>query len=340
MKSCINVAVVGAGYGLRTLVPACVAHPSINVVSLVTASAVRPVELDPSIGHVNDLRSIAATECVDAVIIASPHHLHHEHVKFALRSGKHVLCQKPLSLTLPNANELLTLCKAKSLIGMMDFNFRFIPERALLFEVIASGMIGNVRTIKCEFCRDDYNKWPSPWYYETAKGGGALISTGSHLVDSVTVAAGSPICSVVGTIFKKEQVDVGFRCEVVTYSGIQATIHVNHSKQGVGKHVMVVEGNDGSLEVNGSGVVKLTTKKGLIKNLCPSERHFWDTDFTSADDNHRLQPTSFVVSEFVRLISGKSSSSKLDFLTGVENLRVLSAIRRSSETGEVITIKA
>lgn len=339
MKSCINVTVVGAGYGLRTLVSACVAHPNINVVSLVTASAVRPVELDPSIEHVNDLRSIAATECVDAVIIASPHHLHYEHVKFALQSGKHVLCEKPLSLTVPNAKELLAMCKAQGLIGMMDFNFRFIPERALLLEAILRGMIGNVRTIKCDFCRDDYNKWPSSWYYENEKGGGALISTGSHLVDSVTVAARSPVCSVKGALFKRGKVDVGFLCEAVTSSGVQATIHVNHNKQGAGKHVMVVEGDDGSLEVNRLGSVKLTTKKGFSKNLCPRERYFWDTDFTMVDCNHRLQPTSFVISEFVRLISGRSTSPKLDFLTGVENLRVLNSIRRSSETGKVITIK-
>jgi len=156
VKSYVNVVVVGAGYGLRTLVPACVAHPNINVVSLVTSSSIRHVELDSDIGHMNDFRTAVAAEYVDAVIVASPHHLHYEHVKFALESGKHVLCQKPLSLTLSNANELLTLCKAKSLIGMMDFNFRFIPEMALLFEAILRGMIGNVRTIKCDFCR---SKW-------------------------------------------------------------------------------------------------------------------------------------------------------------------------------------
>lgn len=114
----------------------------------------------------------------------------------------------------------------------------------------------------------------------------------------------------------------------------------NHNKQGAGKHIMVVDGDYGSLEVNGLGVVKLTTKKGLTKNLYPKERYFWDADFTMVSSNHRLQPTSFVVSEFVRLISGRSTSSKLDFLTGVENLRVLNSIRRSSETGKVITIKA
>lgn len=92
-----------------------------------------------------------ADEAVEAVYVATPNNLHYENCKACLNAGKHVLCEKPFTVSATEAKELFLLAKEKGLFIMEGFWIRFLPALQKMQEIIQSGAIGNVM-----YARSDY----------------------------------------------------------------------------------------------------------------------------------------------------------------------------------------
>ena len=81
-------------------------------------------------------------EEIDSVHICTPNFLHYSMVKDALNAGKHVLCEKPLTITSEEAQELVSLAKEKGLANAVGFNLRFYPMLQQIKVMIESGELG------------------------------------------------------------------------------------------------------------------------------------------------------------------------------------------------------
>ncbi|XZE54985.1 NAD-dependent epimerase/dehydratase family protein [Planctomycetaceae bacterium SH139] len=133
-------------------------------------------------GVVEDYRELKGK--VDGVVIASPPSMHFEMSKFFLANGVHVLCEKPLTESLPEAEALVRLAKEHRTHLAVNQTRRFFPTYQRLRSVIASGVLGELRSIVyhdgIEF------DWPaaSPHHFQPGAKG-AWSDTGVHLVDTI-----------------------------------------------------------------------------------------------------------------------------------------------------------
>lgn len=134
-------------------------------------------------------------ETVDLVYIGSPHSHHYEQAKAALEHGKHVLCEKPMTVNAAQAQELFALAKARGLFLMEATWTRFMPFVPALRDVLSSGVIGEVQTLTCSFGVPvfDRERMAKP---ELA--GGALLDLGIYPLTMAAIALGEPkeICGV------------------------------------------------------------------------------------------------------------------------------------------------
>lgn len=136
---------------------------------------------------------------VQVVHICSPNHLHYEMAKQALLAGKHVLCEKPLTFTSAEAEELVRIAKEKRLANGIHFNVRFYPLVLQAKEMIRNGDLGTIFAVNGSYQQDwlfkenDYS-----WRIEPAQAGisRAISDIGSHWMDTVETMTGLSIQKV------------------------------------------------------------------------------------------------------------------------------------------------
>ena len=92
-------------------------------------------------------------ESIDAVYIASPHGTHYEYAKDSLEQGKHVICEKPMTLDDSQATELFEIAERNKLILMDAVKTAYCPGFKKLCEVVNSGVIGDIVDVEAAFTR-------------------------------------------------------------------------------------------------------------------------------------------------------------------------------------------
>lgn len=142
---------------------------------------------------------LLADEAVEAVYIALPNALHCEWIQRALRAGKHVLCEKPLTLTSLDARACFALAQERGLLLMEAFMYRHHPQIQRAQELIAAGGIGEVQTVYSSF----FTHAPDPdanIRFDATLGGGALWDVGSYCVSLSTLFGGGAPVRVCGAV--------------------------------------------------------------------------------------------------------------------------------------------
>ena len=92
-------------------------------------------------------------DSVDAVYIATPHETHYTYALAALNAGKHVLCEKPVSLNGADAAKLYAIAKEKSLVMMEALKTAYCPGFEQILGIARSGEIGEIRDVEACFTR-------------------------------------------------------------------------------------------------------------------------------------------------------------------------------------------
>jgi predicted dehydrogenase len=124
------------------------------------------------------MEKLLADEKVDMVDICLPNYLHHSACMMAARHDKHILVEKPLALTLREADEMIAECKKRGLKLMYAEELCFAPKYERVRALVESGAVGKVYMLK----QSEKHSGPhSPWFYkkETA-GGGVMMDMGCH----------------------------------------------------------------------------------------------------------------------------------------------------------------
>jgi len=129
-----------------------------------------------------DYRDMLAAGLVDAVDICLPHHLHADAIVAAADAGRHVLCEKPLCLTIDEARRIRQAVAASGITLMCSHNQLYMPPVAAARRAIEEGLVGRVyeaRTTDSFF--NDFDPGSMGWRaHRATSGGGELIDTGYH----------------------------------------------------------------------------------------------------------------------------------------------------------------
>ncbi|MDT7798098.1 MAG: hypothetical protein QOI78_1531 [Actinomycetota bacterium] len=133
-------------------------------------------EIPKAYGSYEDL--LADPE-IDAVYVSTPHPMHKEWAIAAAEAGKHVLCEKPLTVTAADAEEVIAAARKQDVFLMEAFMYRLHPQTRRLAELISSGAIGEVRAVDVTFsyAGDDGEV---ARLGDLALGGGGILDVGCY----------------------------------------------------------------------------------------------------------------------------------------------------------------
>lgn len=144
---------------------------------------------------------------IDAIYIATPHNFHYEQTKLCLEHGKHVLCEKPFTVNAAQASELTALAKEKNRFLMEGVWTRFLPAVQKLKELLAEGVIGEVKTVRADFCFAS-GCGPEHRLLNPDLAGGALLDVGIYPIHFASIIFGKqPIRIQSSAVIGKTGVD-------------------------------------------------------------------------------------------------------------------------------------
>ncbi|WP_206662956.1 Gfo/Idh/MocA family protein [Anaerobacillus alkaliphilus] len=191
MEKKIRVGVIGGGFGAKVHVPTFQAHQGFEVVSLASVGRGRTEELKKETGVESvygDWQEMLDNEQLDLVAVASAPLLHHEMVLKAYEKGLHVLCEKPFAKDTAQAVEMLAARDRAEKLGFINFEFRFLPARQKVKEIVASGKLGKLMHVNYKTSFPGYERSVTSkrgWLGKKDQSGGMLGAIGSHMFDSL-----------------------------------------------------------------------------------------------------------------------------------------------------------
>ncbi len=128
---------------------------------------------------------------VDAIYVASPHAMHHEHTLLCLKHGKAVLCEKAFAINSKQALEMVELARVNKVFLMEALWSRFLPHYLKVREMIDQGKIGEIKGVMANFGFKPTPPIPDR-LYNPALGGGALLDIGIYTVFFAQSLLGKP----------------------------------------------------------------------------------------------------------------------------------------------------
>ena len=126
---------------------------------------------------------------VDAVYIATLHPFHLEWIAHCVQAGKHVLCEKPLTMNLREAKRAQKLATDQRCLLREGFMYRHHPQTQKVVDLVESGAIGAVRLIEADFCFNSGIEPESRWQAREL-GGGAILDVGCYTMSFARLIAG------------------------------------------------------------------------------------------------------------------------------------------------------
>jgi predicted dehydrogenase len=178
--------VVGLGHVVvDALAPGIAASPGSRLVACAGRDPAKAREIGARIGAertYRDHEELVRDPEVDVVYIATPNALHKDAVVAAARAGKHVLCEKPLALSVADAREMDQACREGNVILRVAFQIRLERMLQRAREIIASGQLGELRSVTFE--RTASLTQTGKWRQDPQQGG-AIFDVATHLLDLV-----------------------------------------------------------------------------------------------------------------------------------------------------------
>lgn len=135
-----------------------------------------------SIYSYEDMDRFRDNKAIDAVYVALPNSMHAEYTIRSAKAGKHVLCEKPMSTTVSEAQSMIDACKAARVKLMIAYRLHYEPLNLKAVKLIRDGALGDVQTINGAF---GFNAAPGAWRLDkTLAGGGSLFDVGIYVLNA------------------------------------------------------------------------------------------------------------------------------------------------------------
>ena len=265
-------------------VPSC----SVAVVCDAFAEAAYAAAKELGAGRVEtDYKKVIADDDIDAVVIATPTKYHCEIAVAAAKAGKHILCEKPMAMTVEECDEMERAAKECGVILQIGFMRRFDSSFIAAKKMVDEGRIGDVVMVRSNTRGPSI---PKPWMYDISKSNGPLAEVNSHDIDTLRWFTGSDFKTVFATAGN-------YRCPDAKkdfpdfYDNVTLSAKFENGCLGMIDGAQgVLYGYDARCEILGTkGCIYLGNTKENSVTLCTSDRNrseeyvnSWRTLFTDA----------------------------------------------------------
>ncbi len=262
---------------------------------------------------------------VEAVYVPLVNSLHEAWTLAALQAGKHVLCEKPLALTVQEARRMIDTARSGERVLMEGFMYRHHPRTLRALELVRGGDLGELASIESEF---SYFLPDSESYlFDRERGGGALYDVGCYCVDLARAAAGGePLEVFAAQNLSPGGVDLSFSGLMRFAAGLHASFHVGMKEEPRFGYRLV--GRRGLLEAPWAFVsFGRETRLLLQKNEKAEVQTFPGVDEYRLEFEH--------LADVVR----KRTEPLVPIENALGNLRVMEALRLSASRGRPVHLK-
>lgn len=225
----MKVAVIGLGWWGKQIISCLKPSDKLEVITAFDP-AISP---DQASDHGLDLRLSDSFEAVlnnndvEGVILATPHKLHDEQVMAVVKAGKHVFCEKPLSLTAAGVRQMVKMCEDNNVILGVGHERRFEPGMEIIAEMLANGEFGKLVSMDANFSHNKFKNFDRKnWRLSKENApAGAMTALGIHLTDMFISLAGEVVsvyAQASSRVFEEPAIDA-LSATLTFDSGLTAT---------------------------------------------------------------------------------------------------------------------
>ena len=280
---------------------------------------------------------------IDAVYVASPASLHLGHVISCAKGKKHVLCEKPLGMTVYEAEKMIEVCKDEGVRLGTGLMMRFLSQHQAALNIIQSGRLG-----KPVYGRAQLSCWYPPldgaWRQNPDEGGGgALMDMGSHCIDLLEMFFGkikSVSCFINNSVHAYSPEDSAI-VSLLFENGALATVDTFFCiPDNSSKNILELYGSKGSILAKGTiGQGSFGEMVAFLEEDIPG---YNARQVRNAGEGQVINPNPVntylaEIEEFSCAILG-NREHKNNALLGLQNQIVISACYQSARTGKTINL--
>lgn len=226
MTEPVGVGLVGYGMAAAALhAPLIGAEPALRLHAVVSSDPAKVHRDLPAVPVLPTVDALLADPAVELVVVAAPNAVHFELAAAALRAGRHVVVDKPLTVTVAEADDLIALAAAAGRRLAAFHQRRWDSDYLSLSRCVHSGQLGRVSTYLARY--DRFRPEPEDrWRERGGPGAGLLFDLGAHLVDQALCLFGLPstVIADVGTQRAGATVDDYFHL-VLGYGTLRVILH-------------------------------------------------------------------------------------------------------------------
>ncbi len=342
----IKIGVIGCGKIAQVRhIPEYAANPHVEIAGFYDVNRERAEELAKKYGAAAyaSYGELLADKEIDAVSVCAANNAHAEISIAALKAGKHVLCEKPMAVTLEECEAMVSAAKEAGKYLMIGQNQRLAKAHVKAKELIAAGAIGKVLTFRTIFGHGGPETWSvdpgkNVWFFDKSKAAmGAMADLGIHKTDLIQYILGEKIVetqAVLTTLDKRDAsgemigVDDNAVCIYKTESGAIGTMTASWTYYGAEDNTTVIYGTKGIMRL-------YDDPKYSVKVICVDGTETdYQIDQIQTNDN---QTSSGVIDLFVKCLV-EDTPPEISGESVLQAMRAVFASIRSSEEGRAVRV--
>lgn len=261
----------------------------VEEIEVVCAYDIRPEVKEIAINHgiqfCNSLDELLQDETIDIVTIATPNNFHKDLAIKCLKSGKHVICEKPVTMNAEELKEIMIVAKEGGKLFSIHQNRRWDETYLILKKIVEDGTIGKPYYIesRVQGSRRSLHGWRG--YKEN--GGGMVYDWGVHLIDQLLDLVDSPVVSLEAHLFSifSKEVDDNFKVLMRFENGLSALVEI-------ATNCFITQPRFHMSCTDGTAIIENWDCDGKIVKLSCDETMEWDNDivYTSAGPTRTMAP--------------------------------------------------
>lgn len=337
------IGVGGMGVAHATLIQR-IEETELTAVCSASAERTQYVALQFGVPGFTDYRELLGSGLVDAVLIATPHPLHTAIALCAFEHGVHVLCEKPLAVSISEGRQMVDSARERGLLFGAMLQMRTEKHFRIARQAVEEGIVGNLlraHTI-ATWCRSEayYRSaaWRGTW---AGEGGGVLINQAPHHLDIFCWLAGMPceVSAQVRTRYHQVEVEDEAFALLEYPNGAHGYLYVNLNEMPPTRHFEIV-GEGGKVVIDGEQVT-VTRVVPPVPEYMQKAQDMWELPATQpvtvkvpeSETGHEA-----VIRNFARVLQGKEERLIAPGEEALWSLELANAIILSAKRGKTVTL--